>query len=393
MRELTQHPLSAAFPPLADTDFAALRDDINANGLLNPICVDSDQVLDGWHRYRACQELGIEADETFCPCDPLDYVLAQNLQRRHLTESQRAMVAAKLTTTPSTAGRPEKNRANLHDSSVVTKQDAASRMNVSERSVSTARSVIADAPEPIVTAVETGTITVSDAASVTKEIAKSADRDIAAGAAITALEEVKRNIAGGQEAHTTVTAVYRKNAVQRKELDKPDPPEGKYDVVVIDPPWPMDKVKLDARPLGPKNLDYRTMSIDEITAIDIPHAENCWVFLWTTNRFLPDAIRIVDRWGLRYRYTMVWHKPGGMAAPTGPTSNGEFAIVASAGKPAWFTTKGFRTVFDAPRSGHSVKPEEFYALLREITRGKRIDMFSRRAIDGFEAWGDQSNAT
>lgn len=89
--ELTQHPLSAAFPSMTDADFQALKDDIENNGQREPVIVLDGMVLDGWHRYRACAELGLPVEKfTFGGDDPVAFVLSHNLHRRHLSASQRA---------------------------------------------------------------------------------------------------------------------------------------------------------------------------------------------------------------------------------------------------------------------------------------------------------------
>ena len=83
---------------MTDHEFQELKADIAANGLLEPIVTFEDKILDGRHRYKACADLGIEPRFTPLPegIDPLDYAIATNLHRRHLTASQRAAIGADL---------------------------------------------------------------------------------------------------------------------------------------------------------------------------------------------------------------------------------------------------------------------------------------------------------
>ena len=94
---MKQHKLSAAFPRMPQDEFLKLIDDIKANGQQTPIVVFEGDVLDGWHRYQACESIGIEcAKEPYLGDDPRAYVKSQNLHRRHLTESQRAVAVAEV---------------------------------------------------------------------------------------------------------------------------------------------------------------------------------------------------------------------------------------------------------------------------------------------------------
>lgn len=95
--ELEIHPLAHCLPRMPDEEFEAFKEDISGLGVLEPITLLDGMILDGRHRYRACQELDIECPtRTISNVSPHDLVRSMNLYRRHLNESQRAMVAAAL---------------------------------------------------------------------------------------------------------------------------------------------------------------------------------------------------------------------------------------------------------------------------------------------------------
>jgi hypothetical protein len=94
---LDSHPFADLFPLMEGEEFDALAADIKANGLHNLITLYDGKVLDGRNRLRACEATGVPPlfDRYEGP-DPLAFVLAMNLQRRHLGTKQRSMIAAKI---------------------------------------------------------------------------------------------------------------------------------------------------------------------------------------------------------------------------------------------------------------------------------------------------------
>ncbi len=164
------HEYANLFPMMDNDAFDALVDDIKINGVREPIVFIGNEILDGRNRYTAARQLGIEYPVTeYTGADPLGFVVSLNLKRRHLTESQRAMVASRLAKMK--VGNPNFNQANLPDSSshIVTNAQAAAILNVSERSIKTAKNVHEHGTPELVKAVETGKVSVSGAAVIAKQ--------------------------------------------------------------------------------------------------------------------------------------------------------------------------------------------------------------------------------
>jgi ParB-like chromosome segregation protein Spo0J len=185
--ELKAHELSKLFPPMNNDEFHRFADDLKQHGLLNEIVLLDGQILDGVHRYKACKLAGVEPKyRKFNGKDgsPLEYVMAQNLHRRHLTASQRAAIAAEVANIKQGqfGRRHEKAKAQTRKNTCLTSEaQAAKQLNVGVAYVQRAKKVKREAPE-IFEKVKAGKMTVHRALGHTNsKIGKKGKTAVSAG--------------------------------------------------------------------------------------------------------------------------------------------------------------------------------------------------------------------
>jgi hypothetical protein len=160
------HPAAALMPDPTAEEFARLVADIEKHGLRVPVkqmaTPDGYMLLDGRSRARAWQMLGRNPEDLPMEVveheDPVLYVLSLNLARRHLTASQRAMIAAKIAKL--SKGRPKNGLALPH----LTTKAAAEKLKVSPELVKSAKKILKAVPAEVVKRVEAGELTVTEAA-------------------------------------------------------------------------------------------------------------------------------------------------------------------------------------------------------------------------------------
>ena len=91
-----QHPIGKIMPRMTEEQYQALKADITKNGLLFPITLYENMVLDGWHRYQACEELHIDAKTSEYKGDsPVGFIVGAST-RRDLTAEQKATLAVEI---------------------------------------------------------------------------------------------------------------------------------------------------------------------------------------------------------------------------------------------------------------------------------------------------------
>ena len=158
-----QHPLSAAFPAMSATEFLSLKDSIENIGVQNPIILYEGMVIDGWHRYSACVELGMSCPESqLSDVDPVDFVRAQNKERRHLSVGAWALIEAELWDWRA-AGRPAVDKGAPGAPFPPTVAKMAEAAGASVRTMKQAGKVKREAAPEIKEAVKSGAVSLKDA--------------------------------------------------------------------------------------------------------------------------------------------------------------------------------------------------------------------------------------
>lgn len=169
------HPLAELFPPLSHDELLALRDDIQANGLRDPIVTYEGQVLDGRHRLRACEIAKVEPrfEELPAGVDPLAFAMSRNVFRRHLNTAQRAIIAARIANLGE--GRPSQTAG----TPAVSQLDAARQLGTSRDAVQQAVRVLKQGADELIDAAQAGQISLNAAATICEQPKRDQRRELA----------------------------------------------------------------------------------------------------------------------------------------------------------------------------------------------------------------------
>lgn len=434
---LAFHRYANLFPLTEGQEFYDLAEDIRVNGLLDRIGLipvdDGEQILDGRNRYRALvwlvstgevlgdtwgkwsgepltvdrlsntEDWGLYCDAPVeNDAEALAYVLSKNLTRRHLDESQRAMVAADLATM--TVGRPAAgNTANLRNLSVA---DAAAALSVSERSVTTAKTVRQTADPAISDAVKQGHLAVSAAAEIAAQPAERQARILAdlprdAGGKLT--PDVKKALGPVIAELRAEKVAAKKEKRAERELTHgrklQSLPAKTYGVAIEDFEWDHEPYSRETGLERHPSMHYETAADahtpEEIAARCAERfaclAEDCILFKWATSPHLAIAIHVLELQGFRYVTSLVWNKERNGDA-RGPgywfTGEHEMILVGVRGKVVAPAYAHFRSTFSASVGAHSEKPPNLHDIIEfHWPNTPKVEFNARAARPGWAAWG------
>lgn len=380
---------------------------IEEHGLLHPITVNSDgHLIAGMRRLEACRTLGFTSlAVTVVECDKIRAELLQideNLIRNELSVLERAEQLARRKeiyeqiypdTKAGVAGGRARHGSGGEQPSFAA--DTAEKVGCSERSVQM-DDQIGRIPQ-----------TARDALRNTS-VAHSKTDLLKLARLKTEEEQLKyATLFQSKQAHTFEEAkallLTADVAQQRKDIAAGTLklPEGVFEIISMDVPWPYDDMDVEkGNGWGKNHLPYPTMTLEQIANLEVPAAQDCILFFWTTHRYLKDSFRLLEGWGFRDVSIITWVKGKDEKSITPSLgvwlrTQSEYCIMAVKGKPKRFTQLTNQgTVLFGPRREHSRKPDEFYEMVESLccySTGRKLDYFSREPRPGWERFGNDAD--
>lgn len=172
-----------------------------------------------------------------------------------------------------------------------------------------------------------------------------------------------------------------------------------YKVIYADPPWTFATYSRKGKGRSAE-AHYDCMSMADIEALPVAQwaADDCVLFLWTTDPLLEKVFEIIHAWGFTYKTVGFYWAKLNKAAPTGHNfdfftglgfwtrANPELCLLATRGQPHRRRADVHKLIV-SPRREHSRKPDEAYERIEALCEGPYLEMFARFPRPGWDSWG------
>lgn len=386
-KPLKPHPLADLFPLMDEAAFVGLVGDIRHRGLVHPIVLFEGKVLDGRNRLRACGKARVKPKFVeYKGKDPLGHVVSLNLLRRHLTESQRAVLALDILPRleAEAKARQRMGRAKLpHPQSAGKSRDHAAKLfKVSGRYIQDAKKIQKSAPE-LVQQVRDGCVTILEA----KMLCGLTPRDRAM--------LVRRRLRNPKVNLTLELQALNKRRILKRATGL-EMIRGRYQIIYADPSWETGP----SRSTRAVQNHYPGMPLDQLKALPVKtvSAEDAVLFMWTTAARLKDALELMECWGFEYKSNLAWVKGPQWQLGWWFRNRHELLLVGVRGKPPT-PIKVPQSVLETNQHNkarrHSEKPEEVYGLIEKMWPGvslRYLELFGRKARPNWRTWGAETKA-
>lgn len=358
-------------PPLTTEEYKQLEANCIEEGIREKILIWNEYIIDGHNRYEIAQNNNLKFEtenKSFNSEDEVkEWMILNQFGRRNLSNYQRSVLALQLEDVfrakakENQGARTDILQISAESKPIDTRKELSKVAAVSHDTIAKVKKIQEKAPEEIKAKLATGEVSINAAYKEIKKEEKKEERD-------KKIEEVKQKIENENLA----------------SIDK------KYHVIAIDPPWAYnEKGGFSSDDYDAQNnrgaVDYPTMTVEQIKNINIPSADDCVMFLWTTHAFLKDSFDILKHWGFDYKATIVWDKVK-MGMGRNIRMQVEFCLLGVKGKPI-IQGSSERDIITEPRREHSRKPEAFYEMVDRMCIGNKLDYFSRQNRENWEHYG------
>lgn len=167
-----------------------------------------------------------------------------------------------------------------------------------------------------------------------------------------------------------------------------------FKTCIIDPPWPYERAskneKLSGYVTQDNNTKYATLSIADLAALPVGSAVSHYLFMWCTGPFIREALQLFDAWGFKYVTQLCWRKSTGIGV--GFWFRGDHELILVGKKPDVPSVRctRVRSLFSAPRTRHSEKPDNLHVIIEDNFEGPYLEIFARKQRTGWTALGNEA---
>jgi len=166
-----------------------------------------------------------------------------------------------------------------------------------------------------------------------------------------------------------------------------------YKTIMADPPW-LERGAGKSKRGADKH--YSLMKTDDI--IDLMRSADKWqpgsdchLWLWVTNNFLNDGLRMMDALGFRHITNLAWIKDR-MGLGQYLRGQHELCLFGTKGQAMLPEVRNVPSaVFFCPKGEHSRKPDYVTSYIERVSPSPRLEMFARGPRNGWDVWGNQTD--
>lgn len=177
----------------------------------------------------------------------------------------------------------------------------------------------------------------------------------------------------------------------------------RYRTILADPPWQFQNKTGKMAPEHRRLSRYNTMTLNDIKDLPINRIadEPSHLYLWVPNALLIEGLQVMQAWGFTYKTNLVWYKTRKDGGPDGRgvgfyfRNVTELVLFGVRGRHARTLDPGRRQVnlLSTRKREHSRKPDEFYDIVEQCSRGPFLELFARHGRPGWDQWGNEYQQT